>query len=191
MFELANQIAYGGMMVYGTVERKNTADDLPENAWIDLPSSYAIEHWIPEHGKIALKLLEHLLIHFGGGKSREGEYRIFVLSPFKSVAEEFRNLASDTPNFSPKDMVGTVHTFQGKEADVVILLLGCNPQRAGAIPFFAAAKPNLLNVAVTRAKHRLYVIGDRTLWGGAQYFRVLDNTIPAVAGVDFLNRLSK
>jgi superfamily I DNA and/or RNA helicase len=30
-----------------------------------------------------------------------------------------------------------------------------------------------LNVAVTRARRRLYVIGDRAAWGGEPYFDVL------------------
>jgi hypothetical protein len=188
MFEIANQIAYGELMVYDTIEERNAAEQLPANAWIDLPSANPIEHWIPDHGAVAIELLKHLLKHFRGGKACEGENRVFVLSPFKSVAEHFRNSVKDIANFRPDDMVGTVHTFQGKEADAVILLLGCNPQRSGAIPFFAAAKPNLLNVAVTRAKHRLYVIGDRALWARAQYFRVLDKKIRTVDSSELLSQ---
>jgi len=32
----------------------------------------------------------------------------------------------------------------------------------------AGGRPNLLNVAVTRAKEVLYVIGNRQLWQGAR-----------------------
>lgn len=64
-------------------------------------------------------------------------------------------------------MSGTVHTFQGKEAEHVIFLLGGDPKRPGVIASFAGKKPNLVNVAVTRAKRRLVVIGDRNYWTGA------------------------
>ena len=35
------------------------------------------------------------------------------------------------------------------------------------------------NVAVTRAKRRLYVIGNRDTWGNEPYFNVLAARIPA------------
>jgi superfamily I DNA/RNA helicase len=74
--------------------------------------------------------------------------------------------------------VGTVHTMQGKETDVVILVLGGDPDRPAARRF-ATREPNLLNVAVTRAKRRLYVIGNRDTWGNEPYFNVLAARIPA------------
>ena len=62
-----------------------------------------------------------------------------------------------------KKNVGTVHTFQGKEANEVIFLLGCDksPEARGAIKW---VNENIVNVAVTRAKYRLYVIGDEQAW---------------------------
>jgi superfamily I DNA and/or RNA helicase len=77
-----------------------------------------------------------------------------------------------------KTWVGTVHAMQGKEADVVILILGGDPGRPGARGF-ATREPNLLNVAVTRAKRRLYVIGNRDTWGDEPYFNVLAARVPA------------
>jgi hypothetical protein len=68
------------------------------------------------------------------------------------------------------EQVGTVHTFQGKEADAVVdwghgYVLGARR--------WAGHPPNLLNVAVTRAKRRIYVIGKRDAWKDAELSRIL------------------
>ncbi|MEI7606122.1 MAG: AAA domain-containing protein [Rhodospirillaceae bacterium] len=72
--------------------------------------------------------------------------------------------------------IGTVHALQGKEADMVILQLGDNPARPGAF-HWAAEKPNLLNVALTRARQRVYVIGNRDLWCRERHFETLGEFI--------------
>ena len=67
--------------------------------------------------------------------------------------------------------------MQGREADAVILVLGGDPGKPGSRRF-ARETPNLLNVAVTRAKRRLYVIGNHETWSSARYFSVLKD--PAI-----------
>ena len=47
--------------------------------------------------------------------------------------------------------------------------LGCDDRTQGAASW-AAAKLNLLDVALTRAQHRFFMIGDARLWRGLSYF---------------------
>jgi hypothetical protein len=76
-----------------------------------------------------------------------------------------------------KDHVGTVHTMQGKEADVVILILGTG--HSGGARDWAADQVNLLNVAVSRARRRLFVIGGHDEWATAGNFAALSKRLPA------------
>lgn len=100
---------------------------------------------------------------------RSGRNR-FAVSPFRDVARHLRQRAEHPVHAGMTG--GTVHTIQGREADTVILVLGGHPGRPGARAW-ASAKPNLLNVAVSRARQRLYVIGDHDAWAGLPHFREL------------------
>jgi len=67
--------------------------------------------------------------------------------------------------------IGTIHTFQGKEEKAVILCLGLDREKEGAVQW-ASKEANILNVAVSRAKYELLVIGDLELWGNKSNFDV-------------------
>lgn len=169
MFSISNEIAYDGLMVQG---KSPSAHSWPHCHWIDVRAQTSVGNWVPEEGEAARKLLRSLQ-----AECQVAPNDIFLISPFKDAATQLRAMAR-TLGLDPAK-TGTVHTTQGKEAEVVILVLGGNPQRPGAKDW-AAQSPNLLNVAVSRAKARLYVIGDRAAWGQRPYFRVLDQRL----GVD-------
>ena len=152
MHELANRIAYDGAMVYGTITPradKETRASLP-TGWIQAfgPSE---GNWVPAEGQALRELLARL--HEDGVVAKD----ISVITPFKAVQRNLKRMLGS------KIVSGTIHTMQGKEAPVIIMVLGGNPQGAGARNW-AVSEPNLLNVAATRAKRRFYVIGDRNDW---------------------------
>jgi len=167
MFGIANQIAYAGKMVYGA-GAGNEMQEAGASRWIDVSGADAEGHWVPAQAQVALDMV--LKLTHGSTLQADGKYKVFVITPFKLVARKMeallsRHVASNVRG-EVKHIVGTVHTFQGKEADHVIFLLGGDPKRPGVISSFAGAQPNLVNVAVTRAKRRLYVVGDRDHWTG-------------------------
>jgi superfamily I DNA and/or RNA helicase len=79
--------------------------------------------------------------------------------------------------------VGTIHTVQGREVDTVILLLGAPKSSQRRARQWAASLPNIVNVAVSRAKQNLYVVGSAAAWAGAgTSFQVLQNQLMAGSG---------
>jgi superfamily I DNA and/or RNA helicase len=172
MFGIANDVAYDGLMISKTLPEAARKFDakypsLPKSKWIDVVSDESQGHWIPAEGRELDKILAVL-------KSLDFDMsQVMVIAPFRDIAQRVRQQAGRYPGLT----AGTIHTAQGKEANIVILVLGGNPQRAGA-KSWAASKPNLLNVAVSRAKRRLYVIANRSEWATHRHFDVLADRLP-------------
>lgn len=85
---------------------------------------------------------------------------IGIISPFKHQAEEIN--ARIPVDFSERIISDTVHKFQGDERDVIIysmVVTDNSPIRK--IQWIDQRVPNLVNVAVTRARSTLYVVGNR------------------------------
>ena len=123
------------------------------SGWIDVVGYTVLDrHAIAEEIGVLRLYLQQLRYYTG---------KIYVISPFVSVAaicrEEFQG--------------------KGKEAEVVFLVLGTMPAGAHARNWVAQS-PNMLNVAITRAKERLYVIGNRGAWSKHRYFDHLAERLP-------------
>ena len=100
-------------------------------------------------------------------KKYSTEENIYVISPFRNIVEKLKKELEEI-NFTSYENskpinVGTVHTFQGKEADIVFLVLGCDKESKGAAGW-AVCEPNIMNVAASRAKKEFYIIGDKDLY---------------------------
>lgn len=167
MFGLSNQIAYDGLMIEATDPAlgRNFATrhpTLPQSKWIDVSSDASQGNWIPAEGEEVDRILAHL---------DEIDFdltQVMAIGPFRDVARQLEQRRWRHRGLR----AGTIHTAQGKEADIVILVLGSERAREGARAW-AASRPNLLNVAVSRARRRLYVIGDLEAWRRQRYFDLL------------------
>lgn len=91
-----------------------------------------------------------------------GERRIFILCPYQPHAK-FLNILLEENKLIDDVEVGTIHAFQGSEAEVVIFDL-VNDEPHWRVGLFMqandASTKKLINVGVTRARRRLFVVGD-------------------------------
>jgi hypothetical protein len=69
---------------------------------------------------------------------------------------------------------GTVHRFQGGERDIVLFSTVITKPRS--LPFLNE-RENLLNVAVSRARRHLVVIGDRRMLGQGRFTKILEDAV--------------
>jgi hypothetical protein len=180
MFSISNAVAYQHLMVSATPKRDSEIlGILGPSRWFHVEGE-AREKWCPQEGEVALNLLQKL-------SRLSTAPDIFVITPFVVVQDALRRLVIDrgladgwgADSWSwAYDRVGTVHTAQGREAKVVILVLGAPAAAQRGARAWAGGRPNLLNVAVSRAKEAVYVIGNRHLWRDAGVFQDLDLRLP-------------
>ncbi|GGK61228.1 DNA helicase [Nocardia camponoti] len=166
IFELTHGLAYDDdLLVFGTPERPEFPD---RDRWIDVRSARAEGNWIPGEGEALAALLTDLTEEMGIDASQ-----IRVMSPFRDVAAGAQAVAHEVLGAQfANHQVGTVHAMQTSAAEVVVLVLGTSPAAGGARRW-AAATPNVLNAAISRARRRVYVIGNYRLWSSQRYFEAL------------------
>lgn len=181
MFGISNAISYANLMVSATRAGPSSIRDiLGPSSWIDVDGD-AQGKWCAEEGRKVVGMLQALV---DAGLEQPD---VFCITPFRVVAQRLRDRVrretglleslSDEPQRWPYDRIGTVHTFQGKEAEAVILVLGAQDDSQNGARQWAGSPANLANVAVSRAKQVLYVVGNRKLWRGAGSFREISNRL--------------
>lgn len=180
MFSITNKIAYNDKMICCTKDDSASKKlSMKKSCWIDIRGESLSKgnHFINEQAEKLLELLIHAI------KVNHNQLpNLYIITPFKDVVEKTKKfLLKELPKIKLqnsskeieewlKENCGTIHTFQGKEADEVIIILGCDKKNKGAVSW-ASKKPNILNVAVSRAKYRLTIIGDKDLWN-VPYFDI-------------------
>lgn len=157
MFTISNEISYGGFMVQGKEEEKAHG----KSSWHDVIGK-ANDKFVKEQAELLKDLISERLQENPTLKDE-----MYVISPFKNVAFMLANSLENIrftkrENGKPTN-VGTVHTFQGKEAKIVYFVLGADTTSKGAAKW-AVTEANMMNVAATRAKEEFYIIGDKRLY---------------------------
>ena len=90
------------------------------------------------------------------------EVSIGLVTPFKAQAEKLHSEIQKLPSdIKGRITASTVHKFQGDERDVMIYsLVVTSNSPATKINWIDEGAPNLVNVAVTRARQALYIVGN-------------------------------
>ena len=180
MFSISNSIAYENLMVQAKAARVSPVRDaLGPSAWTHVEGR-GQDKWGSREGDVLIERLRKL---------REAGCLpdVYIITPFVIVQDKIRELLRadgvldgwvENAAAWTRERVGTVHTVQGREAEAVFFVLGAPDVGQRGARGWAGGKPNLLNVAATRAKEAIYVIGNRAHWKSAGVFQTLDALLP-------------
>ncbi len=187
MFELSNALSYNDRMKQQTARpgpEKEAKFGRRKSGWINVSgnenSRAGKDHFVETQGREAWKMIREFF------RLTEEIPSLFVITPFTTVRDGMKKMIRSQPEYREDERfadwaennIGTVHTFQGKEADQVIFLLGCDKNALSAVRW---VNVNIVNVAVTRAKYRLYIIGDYTVWKHSGLFRKVKGILDSYA----------
>jgi len=86
---------------------------------------------------------------------------IGITTPFLHQKEELKNKENILRNIGIRPEIDTIHGFQGDEKDIIVLSLVVTDKAKDSLTkFINIYAEYLLNVAVTRARSTLYIVGD-------------------------------
>lgn len=183
MFEISNRIAYDNQMVHaaGNPSIGAIGKVIGRSRWLDVKGE-ADTKWCEAEGQVVIDFLEKL------AAASITSPDLFIITPFRIVSSELKLRLSQKSSLLERlhiknsewirSHIGTVHTFQGKEADSVILLLGAPANNQNGARRWAAEAPNIFNVAVSRAKQNIYVIGSYDAWAKVGYTQDIAHSLP-------------
>ena len=173
-----------------TCESRGKSGDefiLDDSYWIQIKGREGggeKNHFVKRQAEAVLKMILEKcekMLKTPGFDAEGGELGLFVITPFTSVATGLKNYIKTYVNIRSRESkengvkddkipvlkkwaagkIGTVHTFQGKETDEVILLLGCDSFSKKSAEWVYT---NIVNVAASRARYRFYIVGDAELF---------------------------
>jgi len=133
------------------------------------PESLSIAN--PEEAQLLIKHLKMVLAQIALSKDAGKRINIGIISPYKEQVQYLTNQINADEELEPyksKIAIKTVDGFQGQERDIIyISMVRSNDQRE--IGFLSDIRR--MNVALTRAKKKLVVIGDSATIGNHSFYK--------------------
>ncbi|MDG1276814.1 MAG: AAA domain-containing protein [Algoriphagus sp.] len=137
--------------------------DTAGSGYSEQVESESLSTFNPEEAKFACEHLNNVIKSIGMAKFKEEGWNIGLIAPYGAQVRLIRSLIFETFDFpnlktlSEQITIDTVDGFQGQERDLMLISLTRSNDR-GEIGFLSEARR--MNVALTRAKRKLVLIGD-------------------------------
>lgn len=137
--------------------------DTAGSGYVEQTEEESLSTFNLEEARFALKYLESMIKRVGVAEIKNNQWNIGLIAPYRAQVRRFNELVFESyeyPNlraFSDLLTIDSIDGFQGQERDIIVIsLVRSNAQ--GEIGFLSDTRR--MNVALTRAKRKLIVIGD-------------------------------
>ena len=133
---------FGAGIHMQSVRGEATKSESGKKTWINQPEADAV-----------IQLVKEII-------SKCPRSTLGIVTPFKGQAELLKNKLSTIDTHGNEVLVGTAHKLQGDERDIIIFSPVIAPGMPPMSVAFAESPPNLVNVALTRARDALFIVAD-------------------------------
>jgi len=133
---------------------------------------------------LTLSLLQIYFQRIGKQRILEDRIDVGIISPYRAQVQYLKRLIKKRAFFKPFRhliSVNTVDGFQGQERDVILISM-VRANDAGQIGFLRDLRR--MNVAITRARMKLFILGDAPTLTRHPFYKRLFDYIQHVRGLD-------
>ena len=126
-----------------------------------------------DEAQLTLQTLESYFTKIGKQRILEERIDVGVISPYRAQVQYLRALLKRSEFFKPFRRLITVNTvdgFQGQERDIILISL-VRANDNGEIGFLSDLRR--MNVAITRARMKLIILGDATTMTRHPFYKQL------------------
>ena len=186
---------YGGMVETAPqVKHRSILEYDNPMMWVDTAGLDCKEEFVGEtfgrinkaEANLTLETLTLYLKKIGKERILEERIDVGVISPYRAQVQHLRRLIAKSGDLKPFRhliSVNTVDGFQGQERDIIIISL-VRANEEGQIGFLKDLRR--MNVAITRARMKLIILGDSgTLTRHPFYKRLYNHVMSEVAQTQF------
>ena len=166
----------------------------PENQEsLDIPEKLAYrEQFVGEsfgrinkaEAELTLDTLQHYFERIGKQRLLDERIDVGIISPYRAQVQYLRRLLMKREYFKPFRRfisVNTVDGFQGQERDIIVISM-VRSNDDGQIGFLRDLRR--MNVAITRARMKLIILGDKDTMTRHPFYRQLWRYIKGLSGQD-------
>ena len=150
--------------------------DLPKDSPVDFKEQFVGESYgrvNPAEAEVTLMALQHYFSKIGKQRLLDERIDVGIISPYRAQVQLLRRLLMKREYFKPfrrMISVNTVDGFQGQERDVIVISL-VRSNDEGQIGFLRDLRR--MNVAITRARMKVIILGDRQTLTRHPFYRQL------------------
>jgi len=149
---------------------------------ITIPESRSTAN--PEEADLLIKRLEQLLEPYDPADHEEDLLTVGVIAPYRAQINYLKDVVEESDELAGllthrMLSIGTVDAFQGQERDIIAISL-TRSNAHGDIGFLSDIRR--MNVAMTRARKKLLLIGDSSTLGAHPFYKAFLDYVERIGG---------